>query len=66
MQCTARFVGLDVHKDSITIAVAQPQGEPKVLKQIPNEPGRVLKELRKLGKDCELKVCYEAGPLGFG
>ena len=48
------------------IAVAEQSGEPKVLKQIPNEPGRVLKELRKLGKGCELKVCYEAGPLGFG
>ncbi|MCL4162082.1 UNVERIFIED_CONTAM: hypothetical protein GTU68_003219 [Idotea baltica] len=48
------------------IALAEESGEPQVLKQIPNEPGRVLKELRKLGKGCELKVCYEAGPLGFG
>jgi len=66
MHCTVRFVGWDVHKDSIMMAVAQQRGEPRVFKQIPNEPGRVLKELRKLGKDCELKVCYEAGPLGFG
>ncbi len=66
MQSKVRFIGLDVHKDSIMIALAEQQGEPQVLKQIPNEPGRVLKELRKLGKGCELKVCYEAGPLGFG
>ena len=66
MQCKVRFVGLDVHKDSIMIAVAEQIGEPKVFKQIPNDAGRVLKELRKLGKDSELKVCYEAGPLGFG
>lgn len=66
MRNKVRFLGLDVHKDSITLAVAEQAGEPKVLKQIPNEPGRVLKELRQLGKGCELKVCYEAGPLGFG
>lgn len=66
MNCTVRYVGLDVHKDSITIAVALQQGEPRVLKQIPNEPGRVLQELRRLGKSRELKVCYEAGPLGYG
>jgi len=34
MHCTVRFVDLDVHKDFITIAVAQPQGEPKGLKQL--------------------------------
>lgn len=52
--------------ETIMIAVAERSGDPQVLKQIPNEPGRVLKELRKLKKGCELKVCYEAGPLGFG
>ena len=66
MQNKVRFIGLDVHKDSITIAVAEQRGEPKVLKRIPNDPGRVLKELCKLGQRCQLQVCYEAGPLGFG
>jgi transposase len=66
MQNNVRFIGLDVHKDSIMIAVAEQHGEAKVLKRIPNDPGRVLKELRKLGQGCQLQVCYEAGPLGFG
>ena len=66
MHNNLRFVGLDVHKDSITIAVAEQHGEPKVLQRIPNDLGRVIKELRKLEKASQLKVCYEAGPLGFG
>ena len=67
MQDKVRFIGLDVHKETIMIAIAESQGgEPFVLKQIPNDPQRLLKELRKVRKGCELKVCYEAGPTGFG
>lgn len=66
MQIKVRFIGLDVHKQTIVIAVAEQQGEARVVRQIPNDPQRVIKELRKLGKEFELKVCYEAGPLGFG
>lgn len=59
-----RFVGLDVHADSIAIAVAEPgRGEPAILATIPNDVVALLKRLRKLGR---VKCCYEAGPTGFG
>jgi transposase len=59
-----RFVGLDVHADSIAIAVAEPgRGEPAVVAAIPNDTTMLLKKLRKLGR---VKCCYEAGPTGFG
>jgi transposase len=61
---TLRFVGLDVHADSIAIAVAEPgRGEPSELAVIPNDTVMLLKRLRKLGR---VKCCYEAGPTGFG
>lgn len=61
---TLRFVGLDVHADSIAIAVAEPgRGEPAGLATIPNDTAMLLKRLRKLGR---VKCCYEAGPTGFG
>jgi transposase len=61
---TVRFVGLDVHADSIAIAVAEPgRGEPDGLATIPNDTVMLLKRLRKLGR---VKCCYEAGPTGFG
>lgn len=59
-----RFVGLDVHADSIAIAVAEPgRGEPGQLAVIGNDTALLLKRLRRLGK---VKCCYEAGPTGFG
>jgi transposase len=61
---TVRFVGLDVHADSIAIAVAEPgRGEPAGLATIPNDTVMLVKRLRKLGR---VKCCYEAGPTGFG
>jgi transposase len=59
-----RFVGLDVHADSIAIAVADPgRGEPATVGTIPNDTVGLLKRLRRLG---QVKCCYEAGPTGFG
>jgi transposase len=59
-----RFVGLDVHADSIAIAVADAGGgEPSGLATIPNDTALLLKRLRRLG---EVRCCYEAGPTGFG
>jgi transposase len=61
---TVRFVGLDVHADSIAIAVAEPgRTEPAVVATIGNDTALLLKRLRKLGR---VRCCYEAGPTGFG
>lgn len=60
-------VGLDVHKDSISIGVAQPGREPgKLLTKIAHHLPKVLKQLDKLGTPQQLHVVYEAGPTGFG
>lgn len=62
-----RFVGLDVHKDSIVAAVADSGDRPaEVLGSWPWCEARVLKELQKLGPVSSLRVCYEAGPTGYG
>ena len=63
-----RYIGLDVHKDSITIATADPGREPaRKFKTIPNDGIRLLKALELLKpRGGELLVCYEAGPTGYG
>ena len=62
------YIGLDVHKDSIVIAVAREGRKPaEKWKTIPYDGIRLEKTLKMLLKPGQaLKVCYEAGPTGFG
>jgi transposase len=60
-----RFIGLDVHADTIAVAVAEPDGEVRALGVIPNRPESIRKLVKKLGPAEHLRVCYEAGPTGY-
>jgi transposase len=60
-----RWVGLDVHADSIAVAVAEPTGEVRSLGQIPNRPESIRKLMKKLGPASSVRACYEAGPTGY-
>ncbi len=60
-----RFVGLDVHADTIAVAVAEESGEVRSLGIIPNRPESVRKMIGKLGPVGKLRCCYEAGPTGY-
>ena len=64
----AKFVGLDVHKDTIAIAYCEggPLVEPIQVGTVPSDIPRVIKALDKLGPRESLRVCYEAGPTGYG
>jgi len=61
------YVGLDVHKDSITIAVARGEGKSaEAWKTVAYDGIRLRKALKSLiKKGEELRVCYEAGPTGL-
>jgi transposase len=60
------FVGLDVHKDSIAVAVAPLRGEPRFVGSIPYHEVKLIQMLSRLAPVDELSCCYEAGPMGFG
>ncbi len=60
-----RFVGLDVHAETIAVAVAEPDGEVRSLGVIPNRSESIQKLVKKLGPPALLRVCYEAGPTGY-
>ena len=66
MREATRFIGLDVHAETIAVAVAESgrDGEVRSLGIIPNEPSAIRALLKKLGKK-GLRACYEAGPTGF-
>ena len=60
-------VGLDVHKESIALGMAEPgRAAAKVIGSIGNDVPKLLKMLAKLGQPQEIHVVYEAGPTGWG
>ena len=60
-----RFLGLDVHANTISAAIAEPNGEVRSLGVIRNSPFEVRRLIKKLGPNSTLRVCYEAGPTGY-
>jgi transposase len=60
-----RFLGLDVHAETIAVAIAEPDGEVRSLGTIANREDSIRKFIRKLGPAEHLRACYEAGPTGF-
>ena len=60
-----QHVGLDVHAETIAVAVAEPDGSVRELGLIRNRPEAVRKLVAKLGPAAQLRVCYEAGPTGY-
>jgi transposase len=61
------YVGLDVHKNTIAVAVAEDGNCSEVREhgEIANTPAALTKLLSRLdGPGVELCICYEAGPCG--
>ena len=61
-----RYIGLDVHRATIAVAIAEEEGSPSSYGTLANDPAAVRKLMRQLGgKDVALRVAYEAGPTGY-
>ena len=60
-----RFLGLDVHAETISVAITEPEGEVRSLGTIPNRSESIRKLIKKLGPAEKLRACYEAGPTGY-
>ena len=69
MEQPITYVGLDIHKDTIAVALAEAgkRSEVREYGKITNSPAAVKALVAKLGRGRhELRFCYEAGPCGYG
>lgn len=64
MKEKVRFLGMDVHAETIAVAIAEPDGEVRSLGTIANREEAIGKLVKKLGAE-RLRACYEAGPTGY-
>lgn len=62
------YIGLDVHKNSIVLAAGPADLDQPISKaeRVPNDLARLLKRLAPFGDPRGIKLCYEAGPTGYG
>ena len=65
MKEKVRFLGMDVHAETIAVAVAEANGEVRSLGTIANRAEAIRKLVQKLGPAEHLRACYEAGPTGY-
>jgi transposase len=61
-----RYIGLDVHRATIAVAIADEDQPPASYGTIANDPTAVRKLVTRLAKpEVRLHVAYEAGPTGY-
>src|SRR2546425_10300022 len=67
MEERSTFVGLDVHKETIAVAVLLPGHEAPLEWQVPNDAGAIRRLATRLRHRApgDIQCCYEAGPCGF-
>src|SRR5689334_25298583 len=61
-----RYIGLDVHRASVAVAIAEESGAPSSYGNVPHDPSAIRTLMTRLGDpDVQLRVAYEAGPTGY-
>ncbi len=66
MSVSKIYVGMDVHKDSVMVAVLPEEAaEPTVVKRLPNERRRLRRFFERQGEAGEIQACYEASGAGY-
>jgi len=66
MSSTIIWIGMDVHKDTVMVAVyVDGASEPEVVKQLPNDRGKLKRFFQRWARRGEVRSCYEASGAGY-
>lgn len=66
MKNTAIWVGLDVHKETVSVAVLEHDAKaPRPVVTVRNDSGELRKLFKRLAKEGPVRACYEAGGCGY-
>jgi transposase len=67
MEKFSKYVGLDTHKETIAVSVADAAGgRARYYGELANRPAAVAKLIKRMSPDGEVvSFCYEAGPCGY-
>jgi transposase len=67
MKDFSTFIGMDVHKETIAVAIGEKHGTPRYYGEIANTTEAIAKLVKKVeSKGVRAAFCYEAGPCGYG
>jgi transposase len=58
-------VGMDVSKDSISVAILPPDRDVAVVGKISSDAESVRRLVKRMGRPSGIRACYEAGPTGY-
>lgn len=58
-------LGMDVSKDSISVAILHPDRDVAVTDKISSDPESLRRLIKRLGRASGIWACYEAGPTGY-
>jgi transposase len=64
-QLAPTHLGLDVHKDTISVAILRPDQQVADVERIAHDQASIRRLVGRLGNPRMLRACYEAGPTGF-
>ena len=60
------YIGMDVHKEFVQMAVFEEKGEEPIYeRRLKNDTELLVKEVRRYNREGETEVAYEAGSLGY-
>ena len=62
---TPIHLGLDVHKDTISVGILPADQQVPDVERIPHDEASIRRLVGRLGNPRSLRACYEAGPTGF-